>query len=190
VVRGKAQQFIGNEKEAIGEVAGDAKIPSGGDARIGGEKDNDKIKSEKTNEMTGNAGQNSSVTASRGSESELRKTAQEKAIDLAGRLLQAGKIPLDQLAMKIAEFASFEPRALAEIEKAIFASKKGLSAPADGYEQAVIINEASNNRSATDELANKLSGMFRLAHRNEEAAETTEMLNNKSSKTYHNRFGR
>ena len=156
--------FLGNEQESIGDKPTEKDTPSipTSDARVKGEKDNQKIAPEKEEQATGNAAQNG-VTASSGKES--KPNTLKEATRIAGRMLVEGMIKDTQLSQKISELSEYKAPQLADFESAIFASKKGLNASSDGLEQPVIISEASNARSGSGELFEKLSGMFSLSER-------------------------
>jgi len=163
--------FIGKEKESIGEKPTEKNAPEipSKDARIGGEKDNPAIKSEKTNQMTGNDSQKGNVTASK-KESNDRVN---EAFRIAGRMLETGMIKAAELSSKVSELSEYRIAQLKDIEKSMFSSKKGLNAASDGLEQAVIISEASthanNQKNAQSELSNKLSTLFSLSKQVAEA---------------------
>lgn len=173
----RSDAFIGKEKESIGDKP-DAKkmapsIPTE-DARVGGEKDNDKIAPEKTDEMTGHANTKGALASSK------KESIHKEASRIAGRMLKADFITVDQLATKIAELSGYGVNQLHDLEKGMF-SKKGLSSPSDGLEQAVIVSEASTEKDAQDrnvdpreELVSKLSGMFSLGKQVKEAQQDSD----------------
>ena len=170
-------QMLGKEQESIGDKPDAEKdtpdVPND-DARMKGEKDNDKIAPEKGNEMTG-SNDNGGVTASGSLES--KDSLHKQAYKLAGKMLQKGHITVDQLEDKVQELTSYgSSAALQEIENAMSKSVKGLATPSDGLEKPVLINEASNERNAQDELTKQLSEMFSLSKRAREAERTNNDL--------------
>jgi intein/homing endonuclease len=165
------QAFIGNEKESIGEKPSDADMPDipTKDSRIDGEKDNEKIAPEKDDEMTGDV-TNGGVNAE-------SHTHRKEATRVAGRMLQAGKISIEDLATKIAELERYESGTLNDIENSIF-DEKGLNTQSEGLEQAPVVSEDSNQikvANSQDELAKQLTGMFSLSRRNEAAQEDSDI---------------
>jgi len=93
--------------------------------------------------------------------------AESEAYRVAGKMLEHGKISANQLKSKIAELSSYKPAQINDIEKAIFSSEKGLTTAPDGkLAQAVIINEASNQRSSQDDLSQKLASLFTIERQN------------------------
>lgn len=96
-------------------------------------------------------------------------------------MLKADIITVDQLSTKIAELSEYGLNQLHDLEKGMF-SKKGLSSPSDGLEQAVIVSEASTEKEAKErhvdpkeELVNKLSGLFSLNKRIEAAQQDSDI---------------
>jgi len=159
--------FIGDEKASIGDKPSDNDTPNipTKDDRIGGEKDNDKIKPEHDNEMTGLVNSGTVLAES--------KTNIKEASRVAGKMLQAGRIQPEDLASKIAELQRYQPEQLKDFEDAIFSNNKGLNNVPDGIEQPVIIHEASNQRNAQNELAHKLQSLFSLNKQNVLAQQDT-----------------
>ena len=163
--------MIGHESETIGDRPDSPKDHpdvATGNAQMGQEE----LDSEKTTKDKGTviAGTDS------GSESE--------AMRVAGKMLQAKMIEAEGLGAKIQELKSYKPAQIKDIEKAIFASKKGLDTVSDGMSQAVIINEASSEKLAikeaeaaeeafktnsTDELTQNLQSLFSLDRQNVDA---------------------
>ena len=139
------------------------------DDRIDGEKDNEKIAPEKDDEMTGNV-TNGGVNA----ESQAHR---KEATRVAGRMLQSGKVSIEDLATKIAELERYEPEQLNDIENSIF-DDKGLNTTSEGLEQAPVVSEDSNQikvANSQDELTKQLTGMFSLSKRNEAAQEDSDI---------------
>jgi len=172
-----ADQFLGNEKDSIGDRPTEKDTPDvpTADARMGHEKDNDKIKSEKTDEMQGISSNNSSVTASGSSEPKV--AGSEKATKVAGKLLQAGKIQVGDLPAKIAELSGFTTEALEAIETLALAPQPGLPSGPDGFEKAIVMEKtASVNEQQEPGLKEQIMGMFKLHTQSEEAALTNEDL--------------
>jgi len=93
----------------------------------------------------------------------------EAATKLAGKMLAAGNISVDDLATKIKELSSYKVATISDLEKSLFATKKGLTAASDGLESPVIISEASAVPRET--LKSQLQGMFSLDHKNKQAQE-------------------
>jgi hypothetical protein len=159
--------MIGHENETLGDRPDSPKDHpdvATGNAQMGKEE----LDSEKTTKDKGTviAGTDS------GSESE--------AIRVAARMLQSKMIEATGLEAKIKELKSYKPAQIKDIEKAIFAGKKGLDSVSDGMSQAVIINEASSEKlaikeakanevSRTDELAKNLQSLFSLDRQNVDA---------------------
>jgi hypothetical protein len=152
---GATESLIGHESETIGKAPkepADQPYVATGNAQMGKE-DND---SEKTTKVKG------TVIAESDSESE--------AIRVAGLMLQARKIEASELPTKVRELKEYKPAQIRDIEKAIFASEKGLNTVEDGkLSQSVQINEASSIRNAKDELSSKIQGLFSLSSQNEMA---------------------
>jgi hypothetical protein len=93
--------------------------------------------------------------------------AESEAYRVAGRMLEAGKIPATELRQKVAELSAYKPAIIRDIEKSIFVGEKGLDTVSDGkLAQAVIINEASNQRNSQDDLSTKLAGLFTIERQN------------------------
>jgi hypothetical protein len=147
--------MIGHEKDTLGSKPDSPKDHpdvNTGNAQMGQEE----LDSEKTTKNKG------TVIAKSDSESE--------AIRVAGRMLQAKKIEASDLPTKIKELKTYKLEQIKDIEKAIFASEKGLDTVSDGkLSQSVQINETSSVRNAKDELSSKLSSMFTLGRQNKEA---------------------
>jgi len=155
---------MGHEKETLGDRPDSPKDHpdiATGNAQMGQEE----LDSEKT---TKNKGTVIAETDS-GSESE--------AIRVAARMLQAKIIEASGLETKIQELKSYKSAQIKDIEKAIFAGKKGLDTVSDGMSQAVIINETSSEKLAikeakanevntSDELTKNLQSLFQLDKQN------------------------
>ena len=77
----------------------------------------------------------------------------------------------NELKQKVNELKEYKPAQIKDIEKSIFASKKGLDSVPDGASQAVVINETSNYGKSQDELADKLASLFTLGKQNKSADE-------------------
>tara|TARA_Y100000310_G_scaffold55023_1_gene50415 strand:+ start:693 stop:6446 length:5754 start_codon:yes stop_codon:yes gene_type:complete len=93
--------------------------------------------------------------------------AESEAYRVAGKMLEHGKISASELQSKITELSAYKPAQISDIEKAIFASEKGLDTAPDGkLSQPVIINEASNERSSQDDLSKKLASLFTIERQN------------------------
>ena len=169
-------QFLGDEKASIGDRPTEKDTPSipTADARMGGEKDNDKIKSEKQDQMQGI--DNSSVTAS--GRTEPKVAGSEKATKVAGKLLQAGKIQLGDLPTKIAEFSGYTTEALAAIEKLALTPQAGLQTGPDGFEKAIVMEKTASTNNEPD-LKSQIQGMFSLHTQSDEAALTLDDLRRK-----------
>ncbi len=163
--------MMGHESETIGDRPDSPKDHpdvATGNAQMGQEE----LDSEKTTKDKGTV----IAKTDSGSESE--------AVRVAGKMLQASMIEADGLGAKIQELKSYKPAQIKDIEKAIFASKKGLDTVSDGMSQAVIISEASSeklaikeakaaeeafNTNSTDELAKNLQSLFSLDQQNVDA---------------------
>jgi hypothetical protein len=102
---------------------------------------------------------------------------ESEAFRIAGRMLEKGRINVNQLASKVAELKNYKIAQLHDLEKAMFTSEKGLNTVADGVEHPVIIGEESNQRNAGTELREKLSSLFTLHKRNEKAQELDTEFN-------------
>ena len=163
--------MIGHESETIGDRPDSPKDHpdvATGNAQMGQEE----LDSEKTTKDKGTV----IAETDSGSESE--------AIRVAAKMLQAKMIEASGLGAKIQELKSYKPAQIKDIEKAIFAGKKGLDTASDGMSQAVIINEASSEKlaikeakaaeeafktSSKDELAKNLQSLFSLDQQNVDA---------------------
>jgi len=147
--------MMGHEKETLKSKPDSPKDHpdvNTGNAQMGEEE----LDSEKTTKDKG------TVIASSDSESE--------AIRVAGRMLQSKKIEASELPTKINELKTYKLEQIKDIEKAIFASEKGLDTVSDGkLSQPVQINENSSVRNAQDDIKKKLSSMFTLGRQNIEA---------------------
>ena len=99
-------------------------------------------------------------------ESTSKNNVRKEATRIAGRMLEAGRINVSDLASKIDELCQYKVAQLSDLEKGIFASK-GLATVADGIESPVVIGEASNQREANSELSNKLVKLFSLNTQND-----------------------
>ena len=169
-------QFLGNEKESIGDRPSEKdtpNTPSTADGRIGGEKDNDKIKSEKAHQMEGKQN-NSSVQAS--GLTDPKVAGVEKATKVAGRLLQTGKINVNDLPARIAEFSSYSTEALEAIEKLALTPQAGLQTGPDGLEKAIVMEKTASVDNGKDDLMKKIQGLFSLQAQSDEADLTLENL--------------
>ena len=93
----------------------------------------------------------------------------EAATRLAGKMLAAGNISVDDLATKIQELSSYKVATISDLDKSLFATKKGLTTASDGLESPVVISEASSVPRET--LKTQLQGMFSLDHKNKQAQE-------------------
>ena len=156
---------IGKEKESLGEKPDDPKdqpsIPAGG-----GKMKNEKLDPEKQDKDKG------TVIASGDNGSKAKLASNKEAFRIAGRMISEGMISPEQLSTKVAELSRYDLPQLQDLEKGIFSAKKGLDTVSDGFEQPLVINETSNQRTAQGELAEKLSGLFSLTKRNDEAQRT------------------
>jgi hypothetical protein len=149
-------------------------IPSGKDTptiptddkRMGGEKDNEKIKPSRGNDLNG------VVLAA----SQLDKKVKSEAIRIAGRMLENRRIGSEQLPAKIAELETYKLPQLKDIEVAMFLEKKaGSDTNADGLTTPVVIG-TSASMDAKEELSKQIAGLFSLNKQNEYARETNEDL--------------
>lgn len=158
---------MGHENETLGDRPDSPKDHpdvATGNAQMGQEE----LDSEKTTKDKG------TVIAKTESNSE------SEAIRVAARMLQAKMIEASNMMAKIQELKTYKPAQIKDIEKAIFAGKKGLDTVADGMTQPVVINEASSEKLAikeaqanavdtADELKKNLQSLFRLEQQNMEA---------------------
>lgn len=164
----RKEDFIGNEKESIGEKPSEAMMPDipTKDDRIGGETDNEVLKPEKDDEATGNVKEMSASTK-----------INNEAIRVAGKMLQNGKIEVNDLSSKIAELQRYEIEQLKDFEKSIF-DAKGLEAKSGGLEQAPVISESANMpkvASTTEELVDAIQSMFKLDVMNKHAQQDDDI---------------
>lgn len=145
------ESLMGHEKDTIEKAPKspeDHPDVNTGNAQMGKEE----LDSEKTTKNKG------TVIANNDSESE--------AIRVAGLMLQTKKIEASELYSKIKELKQYKPEQIRDFEKAIFASQKGLDSVSDGISQSIQINENSSIKNASDELTEKLQGLFTLGKRN------------------------
>lgn len=159
--------FMGHEEESIGDVpkAPDhqPEIPEGGGVNDHYDK-NDRYAPEKQERLKG------TVIAEGNEESTTAR--KEAAIRVAGRMLEAKQINAGQLPAKIAELERYEPEQIADLEKAMFGVvRKGLDTVAQGSETAFVVPDSSNVKNASEELTNKLQGLFSLHNKNIAASE-------------------
>jgi len=163
--------MIGHESETLGDRPDSPKDHpdvATGNAQMGQEE----LDSEKTTKDKG------TVIAKTDSDSK------SEAYRVAAKMLQAKMIESSGLEAKVAELSTYKSAQIKDIEKAIFAGKKGLDTVSDGMSQAVIINEASseelaikeakaleeaNKVSSVDELQSKISSLFSLEQQNRDA---------------------
>ena len=165
------ESAIGHETETVGDRPDSPKDHpdvATGNAQMGQEE----LDSEKTTKDKGTV----IAETDSGSESE--------AYRVAARMLQSNLIEASELEAKVEQLKSYKSAQIKDIEKSLFASKKGLDSVSDGMSQAVIINEASSEKlaikeakaieeankvSSTDELTNKISSLFSLEQQNVDA---------------------
>ena len=161
--------FIGKEKESIGEKPDEPKdqpsIPAGG-----GKMKNETLDPEKQDRDKG--------TVIAGSSNESKVHINKEAFRIAGRMIAEGMISPQDLETKFSELSKYELPQLKDIEKGIFASRKGLDTASGGLEQPVVINETSNQKAAQTELSTKLAGLFSLTIQNDLAQKTDIEMRN------------
>ncbi len=151
--------FIGKEKESLKSKPDAPKdqpsIPVG-DAKIGKEQ----LKGEKETKIKGTV---------------IAESSEKDAIRVAGRMLQSGKISVEQLSTKISELKQYKTAQILDLEKAIFASQKGFDTDSNGgIQSAVVIKELSNVKG--NELTTKISSLFKLDKQVKMAEETDAEL--------------
>ena len=144
--------FIGKEKETFKDKPNDPKdqpsIPAGG-----GKMGNETLEPEKQEKDKG------TVIAE----------SVAKATKLAGRMLTAGRITVDELSGKIEELKSYKLATLLDLEKSLFETRKGLTTVADGMETPIVIAETSNAPKSIADKLHRLFGSSRLGQQNEQA---------------------
>jgi hypothetical protein len=150
--------FIGKEKETFKNKPNDPKdqpsFPAGG-----GKMGNETLEPEKQEKDKG------TVIAESDS-----KIVQAEATKLAGKMLTAGRITVEELPSKIEELKSYKLATLADLEKSLFVTKKGLTTVADGIESPVVIAETSiPPRKGIENQLHKLFAGGQLGRQNEQA---------------------
>jgi hypothetical protein len=80
----------------------------------------------------------------------------------------------NEVQAKVNELKTYKVSTIRDIEKSMFDNRKGLDTVADGLSQAVVINEASNNRDGKEELSTKLASLFSLTDQNNFADNDSE----------------
>jgi hypothetical protein len=154
--------MIGSEKETLGDRPDSPKdhpnIPTG-NAQMGKEE----LDSEKTTKDKGTV-----IAKTEGN-------IESEAYRVAARMLEAKMIVASALQQKVEELKTYKPAQIKDIEKAIFAGKKGLDSVSDGMSQAVIISETSSEKLAqakgSEEITTKLASLFSLDKQNKLADE-------------------
>lgn len=158
--------MIGHEKETLKSKPDSPKdhptIPA--DNQLMGQEQGDEIGPEK---QTRNKG-----TVIAEDESGNAKRSEAEAFRVAGRMVEAGLIKTESLQQKVDELKAYQPVQIQDFEKMVFASKKGLATVSDGLTSPIVINEASNQRNATNDLKNQLASMFTLGRQ----VEAVEMV--------------
>lgn len=135
--------FIGKQKQTLKSKPDSPKdnptIPVG-DARMGEET----LEGEKETKVKGTV---------------IAESSEKDAIRLASKMLQAGQITPEQMFTKVTELKQYKSAQILDLEKALFASKKGFATEANGSETAVIVPESANVK---DDFTGKLASMFKL----------------------------
>lgn len=153
--------YIGHEKEVVGDKPDAPKdqpsIPA--DKQLIGQ-EGEQIAPEKQENIKG------TVIANESSDT---KQSEAEAFRVAGRMVEAGLIEPKELKTKVDQLKSYKPAQIADYEKIVFASKKGLDTVSEGVSQPVIINANSSVSDANQTLAEKLSSMMTLGRQNAEA---------------------
>ena len=154
------------------------------------------LKSEKQDKITGGqlgAGSSSKSmmsskpkTATAKSSKESGESSKDAAIKLAGKMLENKIIDASQLPNKIAELQRYEVSQIVDIAKAMFRSSstppKGLVTASKGVEHPLVIGESSNSRDGYSDLRSKISSLFSLQQRVDQADETESVQIRKAFK--------
>jgi hypothetical protein len=168
--------FLGDEKNSIGNIPKATQefapqIPTGGGMNPKYDK-NEKNKPEMTTDIRG-------VKASKGTIGgntvKSQKAVEDAAVRIAARMLKAQLIDDADLMKKISELKRYDLPQLADIEKSLFRTAKGLAMASDGVESPVPVADSSaGQRNSQDDLTKDLSKLFTLTHRVEEARQYTD----------------